>query len=500
MIQQGKLREANSWWKSKEKIEQDPEIHNWAVSRIKLDPRLRHKINFLDPSDVIYTIRGPRQVGKTTLIKLQIRDFLLEQNISPYDIMYYALDLASAPQDIVDIVEAYQKLTKSRRKDRCFIFLDEASSVANWQKGIKSLVDSGKLKNCTVVVTGSQAINIKKETERLPGRRGEASTNYDKILLPMKFSEYVYVSNNEIKKLITDLDLRSTINRIATFNELTNLKIPAQIERLNDYQNELDAHLNDYLLTGGTPKIVETKLQTTSISEAIFTTYLEGFLGDWAVERKNQTLLRQFMTELIPTVGSLSTWDKMTKNADLGSKNTAIDYVDTLQRLFVLSVFYRYGEKRKTPMLKDPKKIHFVDPFYLHLFNGWTGATRFLDTAELYLEDELKKSKLIEGVIGSHLVRWAFILSPKKQIFEPSNHVFYWRDEKKKEVDFILNDGIKNELPIEVKYSNEARALGGFYSFLRETSRKSGLVISKDELDVKENYVSIPASVFLMLI
>lgn len=499
MVKQSELREANPWWKSKEKIGQDRQFAEWSASRIKLDPRLRHKIKFNDPNDIIYTIRGPRQVGKTTLIKLQIHDFLYT-GILPWNIMYYALDLIRDPREIVDVIETYQKLTKARRRGRCYIFLDEVTAVPNWQKAIKSLVDNGKLKDCTVVATGSQALNIKKDTERLPGRRGTTSDNYDKILLPMKFAEYVGVTNPEISNLVQSTQLRLFVNRKNSFDELINLQIPEKIERLNDYQNELDELLLDYLMTGGTPKVVDYGIRSTAIAESIYTSYLEGILGDWNLERKNETLLRQLMGELIPSVGSLVTWYKIRRDAEMGSENTVLDYVDTLKRLFVISTFYRYGEKKKIPIIRDQKKIHFEDPFYLHLFNGWLGPKKFFETAENYLENEENVSKLVEGVIGTHLIRWAFLLSPKKQTFEPSNHVFYWRDEKKKEVDYVLYDGAKLEVPIEVKYRNTPKGFGGMYSFLHTTGKKSGIVISKDELDVKDNYVSIPASVFLMLI
>ena len=499
MVKQSELRKANPWWKSKEKIGQDKQFRDWTNSKIRLDPRLRHKINFNDPSDVIYTIRGPRQVGKTTLIKLQIHDFLYHE-VPPWDILYYALDLVNNPQEIVDVIETFQKLTRTRRKGRCYIFLDEVTSVPNWQKAIKSLVDANKLKNCTVIATGSQALNIKKDTERLPGRRGTPSDNYDKILLPMKFAEYVEVTDPEINNLVQSTQLRLFANRKNAFDELINLQIPKSIERLNDYQNELDDHLYDYLMTGGTPKVVDSVIQLREIPESIYGSYLEGILGDWALEGKNETLLRQLMTELIPSVGSLVSWYKIKRDAEMGSENTVLDYVDTLKRLFIISTFYKYDVKKKVPNIRDQKKIHFEDPFYLHLFNAWAGPNRFFETSEKFLENKENESKLVEGVIGTHLIRWAFLLSRKKQIYEPSNHVFYWRDDKKKEVDYILYDGGKVEVPFEVKYRTTPKGLGGLYSFLSTTGKKSGIVISKDELDVKDNYVSIPASVFLMLI
>ena len=183
MIKESVIRDLNPWWKDKNKIYDDKKIKEWKNSSIKYDPRLRHTINydFAPENTVVYTLRGLRQVGKTTLIKLQIRDFL-EANISPWNILYYSLDLVSTQQDVVDIIEKYMKMSTRQRGDkRCYIFLDEASSVKDWQKGIKWLVDNDTLKNVTVMATGSQAINIRNATERLPGRKGKQDDSCHKI-------------------------------------------------------------------------------------------------------------------------------------------------------------------------------------------------------------------------------------------------------------------------------------------------------------------------------
>lgn len=501
MVKDSELRERNPWWKTKGRINQDRKIREWEKSTIKYDPGLRHKIDFDNETNIVYTLRGPRQVGKTTLIKLQIKDFLERLGISPWNILYYPFDLAITPKELVEVVERYKKLTKGRTGEkRRYIFLDEVSSIANWQKGIKILYDDGKLENCTVLVTGSQSLNLEKAGERLPGRRGFTTEAYDKILLPMKFSEFVRALNPEIRELMSNVGLIHQKDRESIFNQFRNLEIPKSIERLNDYQNELDEHLDHYLISGGTPLIVNQMALNGTINEAYYTNYLKGILGDWSLEKKNETLLRQLMPAIITGVGSLSTWYSLNKEADMKGEHTVIEYVDTLKRLFLVTLFFRFGEKKKVPMLRDPKKIHFQDPFYLHLFNGWLSTEIPFSLSEDYLDDEIKKSTLVEGIIGSHLVRWAFILSQKKQTFEPTNHVFYWKDDKNKEVDYIFYLGKNMEVPIEVKFRNTPKSLGGFYSFLDKTSTKSGIVISKDDLDIKDNYVSIPASVFLMMI
>lgn len=45
------------------------------------------------------------------------------------------------------------------------------------------------IKNRTIVIIGSHSIDLRKSNEKLPGRRGETSDVYDKIMLPMKFSD-----------------------------------------------------------------------------------------------------------------------------------------------------------------------------------------------------------------------------------------------------------------------------------------------------------------------
>jgi predicted AAA+ superfamily ATPase len=81
------LLEYNQWWKNEDAINDDPQIQKWDESILKWNPRLRQTFQ---PDDFIYSLRGPRQVGKTTLIKLEIRDLLLKHKIPKWNVMYYS--------------------------------------------------------------------------------------------------------------------------------------------------------------------------------------------------------------------------------------------------------------------------------------------------------------------------------------------------------------------------------------------------------------------------
>lgn len=59
------------------------------------------------------------------------------------------------------------------------LFIDEISAVPNWERALKRIADRGQLRNVLVITTGSRAADIRRGSERLPGRRGKlARTEY----------------------------------------------------------------------------------------------------------------------------------------------------------------------------------------------------------------------------------------------------------------------------------------------------------------------------------
>ncbi len=504
MIKEKDLRDQNPWWKGKRKISKDKKIKEWERTEIRYDPRLRHTIRYDFESDntVVYTLCGPRQVGKTTLVKLQIRDFL-GKGINPWNILYYSLDLVRTPEGIVELIELYLKLSARQRKNkRYYLFLDEASPITDWQNGIKWLVDSDKLINCTIMATGSQAINIKNATEKLPGRKGIIDDNYDKILPPMKFVEYASLLNQDMGELIEQNGLLRCENRRRVLKKLFTGEMDEKLDRLRAYQNETDDLLEEYMLTGGIPKVIDGKIKTNTIHESVYTTYLHGITGQWNKLSKNEGLLKQFGASMIKSQGSHVSWNSLAKNAALGNSITAIDYAATLENMLVLLDIPRYCDKQKTLMSIKDKKFYFHDPFFLHVFNGWTSPNANFETALTYLEDEINQSKIVGGIVGDHLVRLAFATSKKKQTFDYHDHVFYWKDDKNREVDFVLYNGSDIEVPIEIKYRNKInhKELAPLVNFLDRTGNSAGIVISRSTWDVRTDYVIIPASIFLLLI
>ncbi|MEM3159349.1 MAG: ATP-binding protein [Nitrososphaera sp.] len=498
MVLSSELFDDNPWWKSADEINKDPQIKEWEESIVKWDPKIRQTFDYT--KDIVYSLRGPRQVGKTTLVKLQIRTFLrLYKN--PWNIFYYAFDVDNTPKDLVNIIKNYLDNTKRQRGNkRCYLFLDEVSSIKDWQKGIKRLWDQNKLQNCTIVATGSHSIDLKMSNERLPGRRGITDDAYDKIMPPMKFSEYISCIDNNLRKIITNQFTRPA--RLAIFRRLAEGEINKKLDDLQAHLPDLNRYLEDYLLTGGIPKVIDEYMRNKYISEAIYTRYLDSILGDLSSLSRSHTLFKQLAGNLIKTIGWPASWHSLQKDTDIGSVNTVVDHVSTLHDMFILSVFYQYDSQKKKPLFEKEKKIFFHDPFFLHALNSWINNQKAFELSQAFIKEPTNQGSLVEGIIGDHLIRLAFGMSEKKQTFDYSNVLYYWKYEKQKEVDFILNDGVGLEIPIEVRFQNSItnRDLDGLINFKKFTGVKNALLITKDQLDLTNECVKIPAATFLLLI
>lgn len=501
MVKDSEIISVNPWWKDAKMIRDDPEIQAWEKSKLRIEPRIMHKItyDFDAENTVVYTLRGTRQIGKTTMIKLQIRKFLNENKL-PWNIFYYSFDLCRTPRELVDAVEAYRRIThRMRDGDRCYLFLDEVSTVPNWEDGIKWLVDRNKVSNSTIMATGSDAIDLRKSAKRLSGRRGRITESYDNILPPLKFSEYASTLEPDIKELIDRNDLLPFQNRLATFSKLANGEIDESVERIRMYQDTLDDLLWRYMYSGGIPLVINSQASAGLIPEDVYNVYMDSITGEWSRLYRNQDLLKRLGGEIVKSHGGPVSWNNMAQKADISSHKTVQDSVQTLSDLFIVLTLYEYNMNNKKPMFRRNKKIYFADPLFFHLFNGWTKSAGYFDTSTEYLDRDDNRGSLIESIVANHLVRLAFNSSPNKQKFDHHYRLFYYVEDNK-EVDFVYYDGDKIEVPIEVKYRNKAaKDLGGMYKFLNRT-RNKGLVISKDRLDVRSEYVMIPASVFLLLV
>ena len=452
MINYTFLTVQNPWWSKKEAIDLDAKIREFEASSVQYLP-----LNILDQSlkdAAVNIVYGPRQVGKSTAIKLLIKRLLKETQAS--NILYFNCDCLDSRKDIIELVVTFLDgiKTESVRLPANYLFLDEISSVDDWPYAIKWLADSGFLSSSKIILTGSSSISLKKNGEFLPGRRGSGK---DITFLPLKFFDCF---NLLYPGVFT--------SPLSSFDDLKQAKRKASIKEI-----DLKKNYERFLLTGGFLKMLDTTVKKEPYA-GIIDLYKDTLRSELAKYRKKETHARLILAKIIASLGSETSYANIAEEAELGSKNTAAEYLRFFSDSFFLieTLFYSIPERR--PVLKKNKKYYPSDPFLFWIFNSFiSGGSEIDGFYQRYLQAPLN-SRMAEAFIATELY---------KQGFE-----FYY-SRNGKEIDFYLP---KEELAIEVKYKNKitTQDMHG----LKYGKRK--IVVSNNTLEKKGDILIVPISLF----
>lgn len=467
----------NIWWQDRALISHDPKIRDFNTQKLQWRPSV---IDELDLSRfAVYTLRGPRQVGKTTALKLIIQTLLRETKIRPEQVMYYSCDNLDTYKDFIGLLETYlDHISKlNLPEERLYIFLDEVTSVRDWQRGIKHLVDAGRLSKAALVLTGSNASDLRKGVERLPGRRGKIA-HPDRILLPLRFRDFVSLLNPRLgRKLENEIDIfdvqEKDYKMLASF-------LP--------YRKELALLFEQFLITGGVLRAVNEFYSSNEIGYEIYEIYQQWLRGDVSRAGKSERTARQIIAELLRISVSAFGWETIAKKIDVASHKTVSDYIEAMEDSFVFKTLFQIDTDTLAPRVKKLKKLYFLDSFIFWSLRGWTEnwlAYGDMITKTLIAEDI--KAHLAEMIVGGEL----FARFDK---FDWLNSNVFFR-KNGGEVDFIVRRQ-KELLPIEVKYQKSA----GFADFgtMKKLGFKKGILISRDRLEREGNFTIIPLELFLI--
>jgi len=458
------LKEQNPWWIAKEKIEEDVNLEKLSHVKYQWHPPILDL--FKTDKDVIYTLRGSRQVGKTTALKLLIKRLL--PTVNKENIFYFTCNNIDNYQDLIEILRAYFDWQDNNQ--RKFVFVDEITFVKNWTRAIKHSADLGSLRNCTMILTGSNACDLKYEVERMPGRRGE-DTELDKILFPVSFKAYVEFVNPEIAQKFSD--------------------IRSAKKHYHFYQKQLQGYLDVFLLTGGFIQAINSFAANKKVEIDIYQQYLSWALGDLAKLGKKETYSRQIFDQLIRTITTNIGFDTIAKKTSIDSHRTVEDYLDVLESNFIVKILYQIDVNKKLSATRKTKKMYFQDLFLLWVFLGYVfGLSDYFSASKKRLNDELFKSKLIENLIMTSLMRL-------ENSINWSNIVFFFRTTNQVEVDFVVKRQNGELLPIEVKYQDKV----GCRDFLNlnKVNGQKGIIISKKDFSIDKDKWIVPAEIFLLL-
>lgn len=442
------LQQQNPWWFREEIILDDEKIADYEGQTYQYIPSALSE--FPEDTDAILTLRGPRQIGKSTTMKLLIRKLLLELKIAKKHVFYFSLDRIEDYNQLYELIDCYLRNVRPGKPQRLYILLDEISFVREWQRGIKALADEGKLKNTTLLLTGSNLLDI----------RGEKLSKVDFEQLPMTFAEFIHLTEPTIEL--------------------------ADIDNLIYYKDLLLDRFEKYLITGGFPLSVNLFFTKGYIPSYVYQLYLSWIEGDIGRAGKLERNLYQIMSRVLAHISTGISWYGLSREAGIASHATVQEYIEILERMYVLRSVPFIDLSSKLPMYRKNKKLYFHDPLIFHCFSGKNSGIgdNFFTECQRFLNDPIGKSKLVESIVGMH-------------IFRHYQNCFYWQGQK--EIDFLSKKGNKLYF-FEVKYQEKVSA-AEFQWFKKISSKGKPLtVITKQDSEKCESINLVPVPIFLIQI
>jgi hypothetical protein len=469
------LARYNPWWNDPRWHEEDIHLEELRESEIEWTPLVVDGLT----RDRVYTLRGPRQVGKTTSVKSLVRA-LLASATDPRSVLYYSCDLVPDARGITGVVREHSDWVRPFRLDERWVLLDEVSSVPDWAKGIKALHDQGLLRKAVTLLTGSHALDVKSQAERLPGRRGEgkAADPLDRAMLPMSFRGYLRAAFREHRDLVS---ARGELLNLAS-GGAPGRAVATQLALQKEHRRRLD----EYLLCGGFPRAVSAYRRAGRIPREIFELHSRAVIGDVVRWGGGESAAREVLAAVIDALGNPVSWRTLAAKTSLGSHNTVERYVEAMRDSFALIISPHVDLGSGTSVPRKERKIHFSDPFVFHSLRAWSlGIQDPYAAAVEYLASNERKGRVLETVVAAHMAR------PEGEGIEGLGEVFHWRSGHG-EVDAVALLG-RRHLAIQVTASEAPRPTA--FSPLR--AFRDALVITYGAERLTGDVRVLPAAVFL---
>jgi len=338
-------------------------------------------------------VRGPRQYGKSTWLQHQIRDTVLE--FGPGSAYFLngdeIRDTAILTGAIRDLLPLYNPDVTVKR-----LFIDEITAINGWERGLKLLIDGGELRDVLVVTTGSKATDLRRGSERLPGRRGKlARTVY--LFTPVSYAEFTRVCGDKLEAKC----------------------------------------LPSYILSGGSPIACAELASQGRIPEYVIELTRDWIYGEIAASGRDRSSLLGVMECLHRFAGSPLGQAKLAREAGLANNTIAAGYINILMDLMCVATAHAWDESMKRRKRRRPAKFHMVN---LLAAIAWH-PRRIRTTEDLLGLPESEQGVLIEWVVAQEFWRRAASRGD-----EMPELMHFWQGGGH-EIDFVVDD----EFFVEVK-------------------------------------------------
>jgi len=361
----------------------------------------------------IIAIKGPRQGGKTTLLKILKEHLITKMKILPRHLVYVTFEdrdiLEAFSNDPKEYVRSY--LAKEP-KAKFYFLIDEFQYLKDGGQKLKLLYDS--YENIKFIITGSSSLEITEHTAKyLVGRV------FSFYLYQFDFWEYLQVKPGNLRNVYEE-----TAEKIDDFLERgKSFSIKEDI-----FAKDFMRCVEDFVIFGGYPEVIKAKDTETKrmILKNIYDTYITKDIIE-LLKVKDISGFRAVVSLLANQIGNLL--NLHTLATDSGSYFRQMkQYLSILEETFIIRNLKPYFKNKTTELKKNPK-IYFVDTG----LRNWTinNFNKFGLRADM--------GSLVENIALSSL-------------YQKKEEIRYWRTLGQAEVDFILRCPDKI-IPVEVKYS-----------------------------------------------
>lgn len=379
----------------------------------------------------VVLLTGPRQVGKTTMLKK-----LMENTNRGY----VSLDDLNARNLAKSDPELFLQLHKPP------ILIDEVQYAPELFTYIKMHVDKNQNPG-DFWLTGSQVFKLMRGVqESLAGRVA---------VLSMTTLSQAEISNRDMTPFIVDLEALSKRERITA-----------------------DTHgIFDRIFKGSMPAIISGANTNSQIFYSSYlSTYIERDVKELAESIDSLKFLR-FMTAVAARCGQMLNVAEVARDADINQQQ-AKAWLNVLETLGIIFYLHPYSNNLLKRLVKTPK-LYFYDTGLVCYLTKWSSTET--------LESGAMNGAILENYVVSEIAKT--YLNCGQEPF-----MYYYRDKDAKEIDIVLeHDGVLN--PIEIKKtSNPGTELTKVFSLLDKASvprDKGAIICMKPSLGAidRDNYI-----------
>jgi len=421
----------------------------------------------------LYTLRGPRRVGKTVAVK-QCIEKLTHSGVPPTAIIRIAADdwRSSDLRTLVQNIALPPLPTDTQR----YWFIDEVTAISgDWARQIKWLRDNdNQFRQATVVLTGSNAVGITEAIGVLAGRRGKG-VNLDRIALPLGFRTFVnLVYGKDAYPVREQLPLSS----------LHTASAAQAYEALLPWLDQLVSAWDLYLLNGGYPAAIADlhagrSVNALFIQELFSVVFADAFKNSRLSEPEEMALVERLWGSMAAPFNTTEAADDLGIGAD-----TLTRHCEYLRDAYLLWACPQVQEGSWLPRKKSQPKFYAIDPLIARLAHLRNPERADVDITVL--------SEMQTGMILKRR-----LLGEQETLVEDSQ-LFFLRTSSRKEIDFVSSH--LAGVAVESKYIESGRWRSGA-STLKASSWK-GLMVTRNVLDITETdgVWAVPAGILAYLV